>query len=198
MNYPHEIIYKNIRNAYARINRDGVVVFTIPKRKQWDQIFLDNFLKQWEKLYIKYSEKHKVQSTNENWFMIFGEWMNWSDFFNDWKDYSQTTKEKKLKEILFEYSKEWIDKFSNQLWLPYKSLTIRKMKARWGSCNSKQDIVLNLQLIHIPQKYIQYVCAHECAHLIQKNHSDKFWAVVETLYPNYKRIRKEMRDFVLE
>jgi hypothetical protein len=57
---------------------------------------------------------------------------------------------------------------------------------------------LNLQLIHLSQKYIQYVAAHECAHLVQKNHSDKFWKVVESLYPKYKEIRKEMRKFILE
>jgi predicted metal-dependent hydrolase len=50
----------------------------------------------------------------------------------------------------------------------------------------------------LPQKYIQYVAAHECAHLVQKNHSDKFWKVVESLYPKYKEVRKEMRKFILE
>ena len=44
MDFPHEIIYKNTRNAYARINRDGVVVFTIPKRLQNDVNFLTKFL----------------------------------------------------------------------------------------------------------------------------------------------------------
>jgi predicted metal-dependent hydrolase len=97
-----------------------------------------------------------------------------------------------------EYSKEWVDKFSDELWVPYKSLAIRKMRARRWQCSSKQDIVLNLQLIHLPQKYIQYVAAHECAHLVQKNHSDKFWKVVEDLYPKYKEVRKEMRKFILE
>ena len=72
------------------------------------------------------------------------------------------------------------------------------MKARRGSCSSRQDIVLNLQLIHLPQKYIQYVCAHECAHLVQKNHSKKFRAVVESLYPRYKEVRKEMKNFIIE
>jgi hypothetical protein len=44
MNFPHEIVYKNTRNAYARINRDGVVVFTIPKFKKNDEKFLAEFL----------------------------------------------------------------------------------------------------------------------------------------------------------
>ena len=198
MDFPHEIVYKNTRNAYARINRDGVVVFTIPKRLQNNEKFLAEFLLRWEKLYQRYSKKEKLQSTTDEELLIFWEKLSRSDFFDNDKSYSKTTKEKKLKEILLEYSKERIDKFSNDLWVPYKSLTIRKMRARRWQCSSKQDIVLNLQLVHLSQKYIQYVAAHECAHLVQKNHSNKFWKVVESLYPNYKQIRKEMRKFILE
>jgi len=198
MDFPHEIIYKNTRNAYARINRDGVVVFTIPKTLLKDKERLNDFLKKWEKLYQRYSKKEKLKATTDDELLIFWERLSWSDFFDNNKSYSKATKEKKLKEILLEYSKEWVDKFSDQLWIPYKSLSIRKMRARRWQCSSKQDIVLNLQLVHLPQKYIQYVAAHECAHLVQKNHSNKFWKLVESLYPNYKSIRKEMRKFILE
>ena len=198
MNFPHEIVYKNTRNAYARINRDGIVVFTIPTRLKNNEKFLTEFLQRGEKLYQRYSKKEKLKSTTDDELLIFWEKLSWSDFFDNDKSYSKATKEKKLKEILLEYSKEWVDKFSDQLWVPYKSLAIRKMRARRWQCSSKQDIVLNLQLVHLPQKYIQYVAAHECAHLVQKNHSDKFWKVVENLYPKYKEVRKEMRKFILE
>ena len=198
MSFPYEIAYKNTRNAYARINRDGVVVFTIPKFKKNDEKFLAEFLQRWEKLYQRYSKKEKLKSTTDDELLIFWEKLSWSDFFDNDKSYSKATKEKKLKEILLEYSKERVDKFSNDLWIPYKSLTIRKMRARRWQCSSKQDIVLNLQLVHLPQKYIQYVAAHECAHLVQKNHSGKFWKVVESLYPKYKEVRREMRKFILE
>ena len=198
MDFPYEIIYKNTRNAYARINRDGIVIFTIPTRLKNNEKFLTEFLQRGEKLYQRYSQKEKLKSTTDNELLIFWEKLSWSDFFDNDKSYSKATKEKKLKEILLEYSKEWVDKFSDQLWIPYKSLGIRKMRARRWQCSSKQDIVLNLQLVHLPQKYIQYVAAHECAHLVQKNHSDKFWKVVENIYPKYKEVRKEMRKFILE
>ena len=198
MDFPNKIIYKNTRNAYARINRNGVVVFTIPTRLKNNENFLYKFLQRGEKLYQRYSKKEKLKSSTENELLIFWEQLSRSDFFDNNKSYSKSTKEKKLKEILLEYSKEWVDKFSDQLWVTYKSLTIRKMRSRRWQCSSKQDIVLNLQLVHLPQKYIQYVAAHECAHLVQKNHSDKFWSVVESLYPKYKEVRKEMRKFILE
>ena len=198
MDFPHEIVYKNTRNAYARINRDGIVLFTLPKSYLKDNEKREAFLKRWEKLYQRYSKKEKLKATTDDELLIFWEKLSRSDFFDNDKSYSKATKEKRLKEILLEYSKEWVGKFSDQLGVPYKSLSIRKMRARRWQCSSKQDIVLNLQLVHLPQKYIQYVAAHECAHLVQKNHSDKFRKVVEFLYPNYKQVRKEMKRFILE
>jgi hypothetical protein len=71
MNFPHEIIYKNTHNAYARINRDGVVVFTIPTRLQKDGKFLAEFLERGEKLYQRYSKKEKLKSTTDDELLIF-------------------------------------------------------------------------------------------------------------------------------
>ena len=66
MDYPYKIIYKNIRNAYARISRDGIVVFTIPKRLEKNEKFISDFLRKWEDLYIKHSKRSKVSSYAEN------------------------------------------------------------------------------------------------------------------------------------
>lgn len=197
MEYPYEIIYKNIRNAYAKINHKGIVIFTIPQKLQGNEKFISDFLKKWEDLYIKYSKRCKIQTHSDSEVMLFWEKVERINVFSNWKNYSITTKNKKLKEILLEYSIERLEKFSNQLWIPYRTITVRKMRSRWWSCNSTQDIVLNLELIHLPQKYIQYVVAHECAHLKEKNHSKEFRIIVESLYPNYKSVRKEMKNFVL-
>ena len=117
MNYPYKIIYKNIRNAYARVNRDGIVVFTIPQRLQENEKFISDFLKRWETLYIKYSKRSKVQSYSNNGVMLFWEDVERIDIFPNGKDYSIATKNKKLREILLEYSIERINRFSNQLWI---------------------------------------------------------------------------------
>ena len=98
MDFPHEIIYKNTRNAYARINRDGVVVFTIPTRLKNNEKFLTEFLDRGEKLYQRYSKKEKLKSTTDDELLIFWEKLSWSDFFDNDKSYSKVTKEKKLKE----------------------------------------------------------------------------------------------------
>lgn len=79
--------------------------------------------------------------------------------------------------------------------IPYPSLTIRSMKTRYGVCNTKtKRVTLNLELIKMDIKYIDYVIVHELSHLIHANHSKDFWNVVGEVIPNYKAIRKEMRS----
>ncbi len=80
--------------------------------------------------------------------------------------------------------------------IPYPSLKIRKMTSRWGVCNNKtKTVTLNLELIKREIECLDYVIIHELSHFIEANHSERFWKVVERNYPNYKKIRKKMRDF---
>lgn len=71
-------------------------------------------------------------------------------------------------------------------------LSLTSAKTRWGSC-SRQAIRLNWRLMHFSPHLVDYVVAHELAHLIEMNHSPRFWAVVERLYPEWQAARKELR-----
>lgn len=80
--------------------------------------------------------------------------------------------------------------------IPYPSLTIRKMKTRWGVCNTKDiKVTLNLELIKKDISCLDYVINHELSHLIHANHSEKFWKVVEENYPRYKETRKLLKNY---
>ncbi len=73
-------------------------------------------------------------------------------------------------------------------------ITIRKQKTRWGSCSSKGNLSFNCMLMRLPEELINYVVVHELAHLKQMNHSSKFWAEVGAVLPNYKALRKELKE----
>lgn len=75
---------------------------------------------------------------------------------------------------------------------PIPPLALSSARTRWGSC-STAGIRLNWRLIHLPLHLVDYVVAHELAHLEQMNHSPRFWAVVERLYPDYKAARLELK-----
>lgn len=79
--------------------------------------------------------------------------------------------------------------------ISYPNLRIREMKTRWGVCNrSNLTITLNSNLIKYDIEKLDYVIIHELSHLVHFNHSKEFWSLVNKYCPNYKRIRKELRD----
>ena len=77
-----------------------------------------------------------------------------------------------------------------------KSVKIRQMKTRWGSCNPyKSYINLNIELIKKPKSCIEYVVFHELAHLLYPNHSKKFYNYLTLYMPDWQK-RKEILEIV--
>lgn len=81
-----------------------------------------------------------------------------------------------------------------KLGLPMPPIALSSARSRWGSCNSKGEIRLNWRLIQAPPHIIQYVIAHELAHLKEMNHSARFWAIVARLFPSYRDAEAELRQ----
>lgn len=76
---------------------------------------------------------------------------------------------------------------------------IKNMKTKWGTCNiDKKRIWINLQLVKKPMECLQYVLIHELVHLIEKNHTNKFYALVEEFYPTWKEAKKSLDTMPLE
>ncbi len=74
----------------------------------------------------------------------------------------------------------------------YKSVSVRQLKARWGSCNSKQEITLNIFLMQLPWDLIDYVLLHELTHTQALHHGADFWRIFETALPGAKQRRKAL------
>jgi predicted metal-dependent hydrolase len=89
-------------------------------------------------------------------------------------------------------------KYAKQMGVEYKEVKIIEMKKRWGSCTNQGNIILNLHLIKAPMYVIDYVIVHELAHLIEYNHSKKFWNIVKTQIPNYKEHMQWLDKFDIE
>jgi predicted metal-dependent hydrolase len=68
-------------------------------------------------------------------------------------------------------------------------LALRDTRSRWGSCTSSGNIMLSWRLIGAPPRVFEYVVAHELAHLMELNHSPRFWAHVDNLMPDWKPAR---------
>lgn len=77
----------------------------------------------------------------------------------------------------------------------YGAVSIKQLKSRWGSCDTQQNIVLNLFLMQLPWQLIDYVLLHELVHTRVMQHGPKFWTEMESVRPDVKSDRREIRAY---
>lgn len=203
--YPVEIERKSSnKNTYIRVKKDLTILVTtnyFTKEKAIVNLLEENRTK--IKSMIEIQEK---KCENNAGFFYLGKkyeivYVDYCDislgeervFMN--KTLNQDAWYKKQAQQIF---KEHLDTVYNSFTrkIPYPGLRIRKMTTRWGVCNVRTKIItLNLELIKRDVKYLDYVIVHELSHLIHANHSKEFWSVVEENMPDYKKYRKEMKEF---
>lgn len=85
------------------------------------------------------------------------------------------------------------DHYAVKLGRGYSRLTLRDTRSRWGSCSSAGALMYSWRLILAPRAVLNYVAAHEVAHLQEMNHSADFWRVVDALYGPHKEARAWLR-----
>ena len=96
----------------------------------------------------------------------------------------------KLQEKIYELNGKHFNRKINKIFFKHN-------KSNWGSCSNAGNINISTRLLFVPDEVLEYVCIHELAHLIEQNHSNRFWTLVETAMPDYmekERWLKENRD----
>ena len=195
---------KSNRNTYIRVNKALVISVTtnyFTREKEIEKILAENY-----KSVCRMVDQAKKKIESNEGFNYLG--VQYDIVYVDYCDISFGTKKvflnkkldidkwyKKQAKVIF---KEHLDNIYNRYSekIPYPDLRIRKMTTRWGVCNIKtKTVTLNLELIKRDLKYLDYVIVHELSHLIEANHSKVFWALVEENCKDYKKYRKEMKDF---
>jgi len=92
---------------------------------------------------------------------------------------------KKCKIEIENYARE----FCTALNIKHGKITLRDTSSRWGSCSANGNLSFSWRLIFAPRAVLEYVVAHEVAHIVQHNHSPAFWAVVAHICPNWQQQR---------
>lgn len=82
--------------------------------------------------------------------------------------------------------------------LKYEKLTIKNQKTLWGSCSSKNNINLNINLMRLPAHLIDYVLLHELVHTKHKNHGPGFWKTLNLYSGNAKKLARELKNHSIQ
>ena len=185
-----QVIYKKwIRHGYARVQSDGSILVTIPVSLRGQHDFYDALLCKAQLLQKKLDKKIIWKPIQENTICIFG--TNISRKKIAWKH------DLYLSTLLYDFVAPLCDIYASVLGKNYTSITIKKLRSKWGSCSPDQRLVFNRDLVHLPSHIIRYVVAHEIAHLQQKHHKKSFWDLVASLYPDYTEARAYLRGIMM-
>jgi hypothetical protein len=114
---------------------------------------------------------------------------------------SQTEREEEIKQILSKWHKEKviniisnrIEKYLKIIDCNPQEIKVRDQKIRGGSCTKDDIIIFNWKIVMAPISAIDYFVVHELCHLKESTHSFKFWAIVESLFPYYKKWEERLR-----
>ncbi len=181
------------KNTYLRVKEDlNIYITTNYFTKEKD--ILDFILKSEKSIIRMLTRIEKKHDVEKNFFYLGKEYdLIYCNKLNTDIDLEKWYKDR-AQEVFREELNKMYKIFPTRI--PYPSLTIRKMKTRWGVCNVKtKRITLNLELIKKDIKYLDYVIIHELSHLIYPNHSKDFWNLVSITIPNYKLLRKELNSY---
>jgi predicted metal-dependent hydrolase len=98
-----------------------------------------------------------------------------------------------LKSLARERLTSSVDRYARDLGKLPGRITLRDTRSRWGSCSSEGNLMFSWRLILAPPKVLDYVAAHEVAHLKHMDHSPAFWGAVEDLFPDHRTERDWLR-----
>ena len=202
-NIEYEVVIekKNNKNTYIRIRNNKIYITTnYFVNKSYIKNLLDKnydvIKKMIEKNNQRLERSSKFYYLNKEYDIIF---VNYCDIeINDNKIFVKSEEYlnkwlKKQTEIIFKERLDYIFNLFEEK-IPYPKLKIRKMKTRWGVCNKNNSITLNSDLIKYGYEQIDYVIIHELSHFIHFDHSKNFWLQVSKYCPNYKEIRKSLKE----
>ena len=199
-------ITKN-KNSYLKIDRNNNIVFL--KSIFMSQFQAEKFI---QKHIASFIEKTRIQKENipynleQNWVVLFGKFYNLfylgkgKGFSID--DKTISIKGKDIESAFNNFRKKQevkiIDIAQNiaQAVCINTIFKVKSLKAVWGNCTPEKNIIsLNTRLIFFRTQVIEYVIYHELAHFTYPHHQKDFWSLVESWCPNYKLLKKELRNW---
>lgn len=220
----YDLTRKRVKNINLRINPDGAVKVSCPKRTSIAEV--ERFISSESEFIFKalkkvnaridnasrpqnYSDGEQVNVFGErctlhvsSGFPFRGVRYSYPDIYVRADSPEQASRvyenwrRNKLKDKILEIMEYYLPMYERKGVKPPSKITFRTMTSRWGVCTpSKGKLTFNYNLFEAPEELIAYVVVHELAHFLEANHSPRFWAHVEDVMPDYKIRRKTLREY---
>ncbi|MCI9233434.1 MAG: M48 family metallopeptidase [Bacilli bacterium] len=202
--YPVEIIRKKNKNTYIRVKSGKIISVTTNRwvsERQIEKLLKEN-VEALKKMLIKCQ---KEDDKKENFYILGTKYdiiivsgidsieISGNKIFTPTKRKLELWYKSEMKKLFEEHLMFWYEQFEESI--PKPKLKIRTMKTRWGVCNIKDNsVTLNSRLMEYDSTKLDYVIIHELSHFRHFNHSKDFWTLVSKYCPNYKEIRKALRE----
>lgn len=162
----------NRKTLAITITQEGNLLIKAPLRMSFREI--ERFLKQ-KQYWIYKQAKHVLEDASHN-------------------IYRSEEEIKVLREQARRVLTEKTDYYKTLLGVDYQRIRIGNQKTRWGSCSTRGTISYNWHLVLMPERIMDYVVVHELCHLLEMNHSERFWRKVGEILPDYESSRRWLRD----
>lgn len=180
---PKQTSYKHIQNWIEKNKKDIIQAIDTLASKAY-YVYLENnqsiqILDNQYTCSFRYSQRNKVYIRQN--FIVFE--------INNTSNFSKLIK-KLAKKVLINF----VENISKEIGISFNKLSIKDNVSNWGSCSSRKNINLNYKVIFLPRDLARYIVVHELCHIIHMNHSPNFWNLVEKFIPNYKLLKKILRN----
>lgn len=210
MDFEYQIKYSNRKTLNISVERDRNIIVRAPKHLTFEAI--DKIIqtkRQWIKEKLNHSQKYPLVTESKEF--VSGETLMYLG-----RNYQLLVIEENIEGIEFEQRfkiskanqtkanelfKDWYlyqalrkieplaKYYAKNLGVEYSHLKTSGMKYRWGSCTPANNIIFNWRIIKAPMFVLEYLVAHELVHLIEDNHTPKFWNILSIQVPNYEKAK---------
>jgi len=124
-------------------------------------------------------------------------------FYPSYADVKNERIQKAIRRVIIEawrieakrYLPKRVNELASEYGFKFNNIFIKNAKTRWGSCSSANNINLNLQLMRLPERLIDYIILHELAHTKHRNHGKAFWNLLNNISGNAKGLNKEIKKY---
>lgn len=168
---------KRSRNLRLIVTRKREVIISAPERYISDTVIAQFVAKhsRWIEKQLKRMDKYKD--------MI--------PLPNGHKDYLEK------KSIVYEFLNDRLDFFAKLYGVKYGRVSVRSQRSIWGSCSRSGSLQFNYKIYYLNLQLRDYIIVHELCHIKEHNHGARFWGLVERTFPYHKKLRKQLRKYLL-